>query len=120
MNITRPLLERRTKNPIELGETRVVASRFLHGVNGFIHGDEIVKELFRLTNSIFGTDVEVVRISDIDFLRKLRQGEWVGLVFRADHLEKHRLGNILTVSFFAKRISNGKGVFSGNFRIRLL
>ena len=123
MNITRPLLERRTKNPIEIGEMRVYATRILNATDEFVHGLDVLKELFQLTNSIFGTDIELLRINEMNFMRRLRPGEWVGLVFRLDHLEEGRLGKIATISFLAKRSSQGryeKDVFSGSFLIRLL
>lgn len=109
-----------TKNPIRVGEVRAFGLRFIHGAGGFVHSGDIVKEIETLTNSMFGTDIRVIHIGGVDFLRELEVGEPSGLVLKVEHLEEHRFGPIVTISFLARRIHDGKHIFSGSYRIRLL
>lgn len=109
-----------TKNPVRVGEARAFGLCFVRGAGGFVHSGDIVKEIETLTNSMFGTDVRVVHIKDISFLRELNVGEPSGIVLKVEHLEEHRFGPLVTISFLARRIHDGKHVFSGSYRIRLL
>jgi hypothetical protein len=105
---------------LNVGDTRTFGTLFQQGKGGAVHGDIILKRIFELNAAIFGDGIELLHIGEVDFLRKVRVGEWLGIAFKLDYIEENsRVGIILTVSFRAIRISTKKPVFQGSYRFRI-